>query len=260
MVASLHGARTPLGSIHSYGPMFDPDLLSSIKRTTDNIPEVLGLLVFGSHAALSADEHSDVDVLVVTASEALIRETRRCGRYELDLDVLPHQVLAAQLDQRKWKDNVPLLALQSGIIVDDPTGLLQKLKLEAESLWNEGTGKLTKRDCTLLLSGISKSVGASKKLTQRLVHSTDKYKSSLMILELAAIHVALSVLYLRSNRCWVYAPWVVAKLEKPCYRELAEMNRSILEVDDPVIKVRLLESLANKASVEIERCLSSAIA
>ena len=110
----------------------------------------------------------------------------------------------------------------------------------------------------LLLAGASKALHAARKLTTRLVKSSETHDIASFGLQLCAVHLSLSAIYLRSNRCWVYPPWVIAKLTDPRYRELAGINRKIFEAGDAAAKLEGLIELADRARTAIIRCRSAA--
>ncbi len=229
--------------------MLRPDLLGALNTYAKDCGATLsGMVVFGSFARSDQDKLSDVDLLIVSrpACEVPALKDKR-----FDTEYVSTQQLRDSLDSRKWRDNVLLLALSSGVVCFDVDGDIANLKTCAEQLWVTGTGPLSHSQLSRLYKGAARATEAALNLVSR-PSAASPGVAGLAKLELCAIHLSLNAISLRCAQKWVYDPWVVRHIDEPVYRELAAVTRWILESDQSLLMSQRIQAFGSTVMKRID--------
>jgi len=214
----------------------------------NNLGTILGVVLIGSFASGKEDSLSDIDVLCV-ASSGRRRQLRGAfaGR-RLDLEIVPMISLDKNLDQKYWRDNLYLLALQDAKVLSDHHRNIAPLLLRAQEIWKLGPPVIDARERQQLIETAEKLQSASIKIGARMSDPfLRKEKSLLMGLHLDQLYRIAMLDYVRVKMRWVFPPWIVMKLASdPFYAHLLSLYEgyfSEAQLDGKVFKIDQITNL-----------------
>ena len=236
--------------------MLDSSICKAVVDTAKQSCEGFrGALIFGSQIGVCADGHSDIDLLVAVESGIPFQQKRTVENYAVDIEILSIQDLTGALDQKRWKNNLVLLALHTGVIVSDSCRTLVDFQFVARELWRLGTGPLSEIEKARIRVGAIKVRDSVEKVCARFDVSRSEYDRALLTSHFHTIHLSALTIYMRSFDKWVFPPWVFSKLTDLFYVHLREMSAEIL-CERNLSKASLLTcALMDKAIDRLVHCV-----
>ncbi len=196
-LAEIDGAVVEEVAAAEYCDPADTDLLRSDEALYAIMREIASrypgrpLIAYGSRIAGDADDHSDVDLLVVEYDHNAtpVQEMAQAHGVEIDITRVGVNLLVKGIKGRaKNNNNWFLNALRKCCIYGDREGDARRLRALAVSVWKQGPAAVTPRQLRLGRTALLRLEDSTKKLVLRAGASPEFAKLARMRCDQLAVH------------------------------------------------------------------------
>jgi Nucleotidyltransferase domain len=230
--------------------MTDPELRDLIYQL-DGANDLVGAIVYGSHAAGHADASSDIDLVLVTRDNHTRQFIQRFGTADLDVFAGPGPMLEKRMESDdRTNNNFILFAFAHGRGLFDRDGGVEQLLETGRRRWENGPVAPSQDEQRQLRAAVAKSVYAAARLTKRATQSLEW--QSIAQIQCGYLFMQCVYGYCRANRLWSSAMWEMLKWSDPRYTELLGLCRSYLNSRSAEERFSALERIAKSIFAVID--------